>query len=123
MWKIKLLFLICITVLLGLSSCSEDSLGLDIGNPDGDNPESIELVKKWYANTVKTRSSGNELIYAEPTWVRYAEQEANSKIVLDIDVTDRIKQDFVLENSIERYEETGNYNFRRSYTRLIYSRN
>lgn len=123
MEKNKILFLFCISITLALSSCSDETVIDGVGEEV--QPEAIELAKKWYKSTVTTkssRSSSDQLIYEEPSWTYFAEQSTASQIVLDIDVTDRIKQDFILENSAERYKETGNYDFRRSYTRLVYKR-
>lgn len=59
----------------------------------------------------------------DPSWKHYAVSSNDSLMVVDVDMTDCVVQDFVPEENKRRYLATGDERYRRSYTRYVYIRN
>lgn len=87
-------------------------------------------AKKWYDALKKgkelmlpspdgLKSSEDKLFYTDPSWKYYAESGKNDVIAVDVDLTDRIALDFVPEENMRAYRQTGELKYKRSYTRLV----
>ncbi|MGM9836613.1 MAG: hypothetical protein ACI30L_07680 [Muribaculaceae bacterium] len=59
----------------------------------------------------------------DPSWKYYTVTGNDSLVVVDVDMTDCVMQDFVPEENARRYLATGDERYRRSYTRYVYIRN
>lgn len=91
-------------------------------------PPALEEAKAWYNAQKqgqevllfpKTRAEEGILFYTEPSWTYYYETENSRYKALDVALTDRIGLDFVSQENLHLYHKTGNYSYRRSYTRLV----
>ena len=88
----------------------------------------LEQAKTWYASqgynrTVwlypDTKAQNGIPFYSEPSWKYYSETENQRYAAIDVALTDRIRLDFVPHENLDCYRQTGNYHYRRSYTRLV----
>ena len=88
----------------------------------------LEQARDWYASqgynrTVwlypETKAQNGILFYSEPSWKYYSETENQRYAAIDVALTDRIRLDFVPHENLDCYRQTGNYHYRRSYTRLV----
>lgn len=69
--------------------------------------------------TSLSRSGEGQLFYTEPSW-KYTCTSSNEELsVVDVDLTDRIGLDFVSETNLSKFKESGEYRYRRSYSRLV----
>lgn len=69
--------------------------------------------------TSLSRSDEGQLFYTEPSW-KYSCTSSNEELsVVDVDLTDRIGLDFVPETNLSKFKESGEYKYRRSYSRLV----
>ncbi len=89
---------------------------------------SLEEARAWFSARgphgdvwlhLQTRSGGGLLFYSEPSWDYYCETETSRYSAIDVAMTDRIGLDFVPRENLEYFRTTGNYNYRRSFTRLV----
>ncbi len=91
----------------------------------------IEFAKKWYQNNVQSgkillqtdsptlRASGDTaFFFTNPTWKYYAVNQNGKIKAVDVDLTDSIYTEFVPEENDKAYEETKDWKYRRSYSRM-----
>lgn len=110
-----------------LGSCEQESFN-EPPEAVSVSPSLLEEAKAWY-NTQKkghnvylhpqTKADAGILLYSEPSWELCFKTENERYSAIDVALTDRIGLDFVTSENIEAYHQTGNYHFRRSYTRLV----
>lgn len=62
-------------------------------------------------------------INGEPSWAFYASLQNDSIVAVDVDLTDRISQDYLTAENIAAYKKYKQLKFRQSYTRYVYTRN
>ena len=88
----------------------------------------LEQARDWYTSrgynrTVwllpETKAQNGIPFYSEPSWEYYSETENQRYAAIDVALTDRIRLDFVPHENLDCYRQTGNYHYRRSYTRLV----
>lgn len=59
----------------------------------------------------------------EPSWTFYASLQNDNIVAVDVDLTDRISQDYLTADNIAAYKKYKQLKFRQSYTRYVYTRN
>lgn len=59
----------------------------------------------------------------DPSWRIYTFYQNDSLLSVDVDVTDRIKQDYFLKENLEVYQKSKDNDYLRSYTRYVYTYN
>ncbi|MDD4415131.1 MAG: hypothetical protein PHR14_11430, partial [Oscillospiraceae bacterium] len=95
----------------------------------------IETAKLWFNRhsvaTDPTRlatAQGNGGVYFPffndaPSWNFYAINRNDSLTVVDVDITDRIRQDYVTEENLDSYRKNRQWQYRRSYSRFVHVTN
>lgn len=68
-------------------------------------------------------ASPNMLFFTEPSWEFYKESQSKDFSVIDVDLTNRIGLDFVTAENLEAYKGTEDMEYRRSYTRFVFTIN
>lgn len=115
-------------IVCSFSSCLEqevDSVALQEAE-DATRMEKLNAAKCWYNNhksVNKTRGvNGQQDLYeGDPSWKYFAVNAKNNLTAVDIDLTDCATMDLVPKENNEAFQRTGNWDFRRSYTRLVYT--
>lgn len=59
----------------------------------------------------------------DPSWEFYAFKQNDTILTVNVDMTDRIAQDYVLKENWEEYKKEKQDRYLRSYTRYVYTRN
>ncbi len=117
----------CIFALVSISSCQEDMETMYMQSSENTVlTEQLNAAKRWYEiqkSNGKTRSVDSQMqMYKEdPSWKYFAVNRRKDFTAVDIDLTDCISLDFVPQDNYEAFQRTGNWDFRRSYTRLVYT--
>ncbi len=117
----------CIFALVSISSCQEDMETMYMQSSENTVLiEQLNAAKRWYEiqkSNGKTRSVDSQMqMYKEdPSWKYFAVNRRKDFTAVDIDLTDCISLDFVPQDNYEAFQRTGNWDFRRSYTRLVYT--
>ena len=117
----------CIFALVSISSCQEDMETMYMQSSENTVlTEQLNAAKRWYEiqkTNGKTRSVDSQMqMYKEdPSWKYFAVNRRKDFTAVDIDLTDCISLDFVPQDNYEAFQRTGNWDFRRSYTRLVYT--
>lgn len=84
--------------------------------------ETRALTRSLNVDSLLMTSPYVPLMNGEPSWLFYACSQNDTLLAVDVDVTDRIMQDYVLPENWEAYQESKDWNLRRSYTRFVYTR-
>lgn len=97
------------------------------------NPKDLLAARQYYSNQAlltRTRTSDNDSLVnftpffrEDPSWKFYAFGENDSIVVIDVDLTDRICQDYLTVENIAAYKKYKQLKFRQSYSRYVYTRN
>lgn len=140
MRKILLRSYVLILSCLLFSNCQDDPfIDLPITNsessPKKDGKYELSRARSYYLQhqqeTVTTRSVESEhskyayIPYAkgDPSWRIYTFFQNDSLLSVDVDMTDRITQDYFLKENLEAYQESKDNDYIRSYTRYVYTLN
>jgi hypothetical protein len=134
--KIKLIKKITILTLLAASivGCNHDYLDDEYDHDSSNVPEEyntpLDRAIKWYeeqkqgAETMFKFATGEEqLFYTKPSWLFKLETITDTLYTLEVDLTDCIALDIVPDENAAEYERTGNFIYKRSFTRLVIQRN
>lgn len=114
-------------VLSCLYSCLDETESIDMQSAeDAMRMQQLNAAKKWYdsqKSNGKTGSAESQLqIYkGDPSWKYFAINHKDDFTAIDIDLTDCINLEFVPQDNYDAFQQTGNWEFRRSYTRLVYT--
>lgn len=73
-------------------------------------------------DTISKYSPYTPALNGDPSWLYYACNQNDTLLAVDVDVTDRIMQDYILQESWEGYQKYKQLKYRRSYTRYVYTR-
>lgn len=73
-------------------------------------------------DTISKYSPYTPTLNGDPSWLYYACNQNDTLLAVDVDVTDRIMQDYILQESWEGYQKYKQLKYRRSYTRYVYIR-
>lgn len=73
-------------------------------------------------DTISKYSPYTPTLNGDPSWLYYACNQNDTLLAVDVDVTDRIMQDYILQESWEGYQKYKQLKYRRSYTRYVYTR-
>lgn len=99
--------------------------------------EELEKAREFYmkyqlSEFPQTRSGGTKrpivksayfpYIKDNPSWTFYAINQNDTSIVIDVDITDRIKQDYISKENWEGYKKYKQDKYLRSYTRYVHIR-
>lgn len=140
MRRILLRSYVLILSCLLFSNCQDDPfIDLPITNsessPKKDGKYELSRARSYYLQhqqeTVTTRSVEPEhskyayIPYAkgDPSWRIYTFFQNDSLLSVDVDMTDRITQDYFLKENLEAYQESKDNDYIRSYTRYVYTLN
>lgn len=72
-------------------------------------------------DTISKYSPYTPALNGDPSWLYYACNQNDTLLAVDVDVTDRIMQDYILQESWEGYQKYKQLKYRRSYTRYVYT--
>lgn len=67
----------------------------------------------------QSKADGGQLFYTEPSWEYTCTSSNEELVVVDVDLTDRIGLDFVPLTNLSKFKKSGEYKYRRSYSRLV----
>ena len=135
--KTKIIFqlmLFCISFVLLQHACNDDLHLHNEKESISSQYAEIETAKLWFehnkieASTRMVTARGNKGVYFpfiddEPSWSFYAINRNDSLTVVDIDITDRVHQDYVTEENFETYRKNRQWQYRRSYSRFVHVTN
>ena len=120
-------------IILLLCACTEDYDILTNKSRDIDIKSDLDIARNWYnqqqiAHGMETRSDNLDVnpipvLSDSPSWEFYAINRNDSLLVVDVDLTDRVCQDFVTKENWDFYQQTKEWKYRRSYTRFVYMKN
>ncbi len=92
----------------------------------------IQTAKSWYDSLnpekevylkdskMETRSNeNNETFFKSPTFKYYLITKTKNKTYYEVDLTDVIQLDFATDENIHAFNDTKNWKYRRSYSRLV----
>lgn len=80
------------------------------------------LTRQLSKDTLRWLSPYTPSLSGPPSWLYYACNQNDTLLAVDVDLTDRIMQDYVLQESWEGYQKYKQLKYRRSYTRYVYTR-
>ena len=82
----------------------------------------MTLTRSLDVDSLLVTSPYAPLMDGEPSWLFYACSQNDTLLAVDVDVTDCIMQDYILQESWEGYQKYKQLKYRRSYTRYVYTR-
>lgn len=82
-----------------------------------------ETMTTRTADPARSKFAYTPYINGDPSWRFYTYYQNDSLLSVDIDVTDRITQDYFLKENLEIYQKSKDNDYLRSYTRYVYTFN
>jgi len=120
-------------IILLLCACTEDYDILTNKSKDINIKSDLDIARNWYnqqqiTHEAETRSDNLNVnpipvLSGSPSWEYYAINRNDSLLVVDVDLTDRVCQDFVTKENWDFYQQTKQWKYRRSYTHFVYVKN
>ena len=120
-------------IILLLCACTEDYDILTNKSKDINIKSDLDIARNWYnqqqiTHEAETRSDNLNVnpipvLSGSPSWEYYAINRNDSLLVVDVDLTDRVCQDFVTKENWDFYQQTKEWKYRRSYTHFVYVKN
>lgn len=147
--KIKIIHKLCVIVITSLffTTCDNElfesnSINSNKGTLALQNPKDLELSKlfdaqNFYSNYQQPQLPKSRSLYDrqplvksayfpytkdEPSWKYYTYNRNDTLEVFEVDLTDRITQDYILKENWEAYKKYKQHKYLRSYTRYVYTR-
>ena len=120
-------------IILLLCACTEDYDILTNKSKDSNIKSDLDIARNWYnqqqiTHEAETRSDNLNVnpipvLSGSPSWQYYAISRNDSLLVVGVDLTDRVCQDFVTKENWDFYQQTKEWKYRRSYTHFVYVKN
>lgn len=82
-----------------------------------------ETMATRTADPTRSKLACTPYINGDPSWRFYTYYQNDSLLSVDIDVTDRIAQDYFLKENLDTYQKSKDNDYLRSYTRYVYTFN
>ena len=79
-------------------------------------------TRSFFADSVDGNFFASPVLKKSPSWLYYTCTQNDTLLVVDVDLTDCIGQDYILKESWEGYRKYKQLKYRRSYTRYVYTR-
>lgn len=124
--------LLCFLLLIAISGCEKENEMEPAELEDKKMTFSVDMARNWYQTNVQsekvllqtsspTLRSSNEsaIFFTNPSWKYYAVTQNEKATAIDIDLTDSIRLDFATESGYEIFEQTGDWKFIHSFSRLV----